>query len=135
MEQMNIFDFLAPPENHQKCKCGEWVENHGKRVMFGNIKPDHYYIADYSTCSHKWFKVVYVIKITEYEELCYVDDERGVKKHEWSWGNSWSCMTRKCYVDGDERPEAGEAESSGWWYEVDNGRQNKIRDTASQLQA
>ena len=88
---------------------GHWVDVHGKRVMFDDIRVGQYYIADYSTSSHDFFKIVYT-KDKKEDSLMYVDKEKGIKG-KWSWGNDYSCLTRKMYVDGDE-------ETGSWWYEV-----------------
>lgn len=113
--QLSLFDFIG--ESMAKLKAGELVESHGKRLMFEDIQVNHYYIADYSTCSHKFYKVIYVMWKNE-DSVGYVDDERGIKRG-WSWGNSYSALTRKMYVDSESNTSAGMADTSGWWYEME----------------
>lgn len=115
--QMSIFDFIHL--KNQKYKCGEWVETHGPRVTFDEVKINQYYIVDQSTVSHKWFKLVYVMWKKD-DAIGYVDDERGIKRG-WSWGNTYSALTRRKYVDEGIRPEFECAATSGWWYEVKDG--------------
>lgn len=100
----------------KKYEIGEWVEEHGKRVLFKDIQVNKCYIADYSTVSHKWLKVVYV-KWIKGDSVGYVDSPRGVKA-DWSWGNSFCALTREEYVNRECDPEKGEAESFEWWYEL-----------------
>lgn len=97
-------------------EIGSWVEEHGKRVLFKDIQVNKCYIADYSTASHKWLKVVYVKWIKE-DSVGYVDSPKGVKA-DWSWGNSFSALTREEYINRECDPEKGEAESFEWWYEL-----------------
>ena len=78
-------------------RVGEWVKEHGDRVMFEDIKEGHYYIADYSTVSHEWYKIVFV-KWVKDDSVGYVDAPKGVKG-KWSWGNSYSALTRKQYIN------------------------------------
>lgn len=92
-----------------KNECGEWVKDHGKRVMFDDLETDKYYIHDYSTTSNEFFKVVYTKKKTE-DTIMYVDSPRGIKA-EWSWGNSFSALSRKEWVNGEENHQ-------GWFYEM-----------------
>lgn len=92
-----------------KNECGEWVKEHGKRVMFDDLETDKYYVHDYSTTSNEFFKVVYTKKKTE-DTIMYVDSPRGIKA-EWSWGNSFSALSRKEWVNGEEC-------HSGWFYEM-----------------
>jgi hypothetical protein len=115
--QISIFDLLGESESMTQKKAGEWVDNHGNRVMFEDIQVNHYYIADYSTCSRKCYKVIYVMWKNE-DSVGYVDDERGIKRG-WSWGNSYSALTRQMYVDSDPNKGAGMADTSGWWYEME----------------
>ena len=123
--QMDIFDWLQQdnPELKVQAKhpAGEWVKEHGPRVMFDNIQENKYYIADYSTCSNKIFKVVYVMEKTE-DTLHYVDEEKGIKGG-WKWGNSYSALTRKQWVDAEPNNEADEAYSHSWWYELEEKSQ------------
>ncbi len=116
--QMDIFDFLGT-ENAARPKytCGAWVAKHGRRVKFDEIKPNNYYVADYSTCSHKWLKIVYLLE-KKSDSLMYVDDDKGIKRG-WRWGNSYSALTRRQYVDCEPNDSMGEAATSGWWYEVE----------------
>lgn len=120
--QISIFDLLGESESMTQKKAGEWGDNHGKRVMFEDIQVNHYYIADYSTVSHRFYKVIYVMWKNE-DSVGYVDDERGIKRG-WSLGNSYSALTRQMYVDSEPNKGAGMADTSGWWYEMeeDNGR-------------
>lgn len=106
------------PNHRKEIKIGDWVEDHGSRIHFDDIKENQIYIADYSTQSHKWYKVIYVKWIKD-DSVGYVDSEKGVSK-EWGWGNenSHSCLTRKMYIDAERNPDAGEADTSGWWYEL-----------------
>lgn len=104
------------PNHRKEIKIGDWVENHGSRIHFDDIKENQIYVADYSTQSHKWFKVIYV-KWIKGDSVGYVDSEKGVSK-EFSWGNNFSCKTRKMYIDAERNPDAGEADTSGWWYEL-----------------
>ena len=113
--QMTIFDFLKAKE--QKHSCGDWVESHGARVKFEDIQVNKFYISDKSTVSHKWFKLIYVVWKKD-DAIGYVDDERGIKRG-WSWGNSWSALTRKLYIDSEADTELKEAATSGWLYEVE----------------
>lgn len=92
-----------------KYECGEWVKEHGQRVLFEDIETDKYYIHDYSTVSHESFKVVYTKRKTE-DAIMYVDSPRGIKA-EWSWGNTFSALSRKEWVDGEEC-------HCGWFYEM-----------------
>lgn len=123
--QMDIFDWLQQdnPELKVQAKhpAGEWVKEHGPRVMFNDIQENKYYIADYSTCSNKFFKVVYVMEKTE-DTLHYVDEEKGIKGG-WKWGNSYSALTRKQWVDAEPNNDADEAYSHGWWYELEEKSQ------------
>lgn len=114
--QMSIFDFIKTDQT----KCGEWVTEHGERVFFDDIQENQYYIADYSTCQHQWFKVIFVKWKTD-ESIGYVDSEKGVAKPDsWRWGNNYSCLTRRMYVDGEERhvEALGYANKSGWFYKL-----------------
>lgn len=92
-----------------KYECGEWVKEHGQRVLFEDIETDKYYIHDYSTVSHESFKVVYTKRKTE-DAIMYVDSPRGIKA-EWSWGNTFSALSRKEWVNGEESGD-------GWFYEM-----------------
>lgn len=109
--QMNIFDFLKAPESVPDLSesVGEWVKEHGERVMFEDIKEGHYYIADYSTVSHEWYKIVFVKWIKD-DSVGYVDAPKGVKG-KWSWGNSYSALTRKQYIN---EPQT----CGGKWYMI-----------------
>lgn len=107
--QMSIFDFLKP-----ELKAGEWVTDFGERVLFDDIQVGQYYIADYSTTSHKWYKVVYT-KWKRDDCLGYIDDERGKKKN-WTWRNGYACLTRKMYVDHSLDKKMDEASTNGWFY-------------------
>lgn len=121
--QMSIFEILGqeprePSEAQKKEKqqmaaviyeCGEWVKNHGKRLMFEELEENRFYIHDYSTVSNEFFKVVYTKKKTE-DTIMYVDSPRGIKA-EWSWGNSCSALSRKEWVNGEES-------NQGWFYEM-----------------
>ena len=113
--QMDIFDFLKP-NKQMEIKVGEYVENHGKRILFDEIQENQYCIADCSTCSHKWYKVVYV-KWKSEDSVGYVDNEKGIKG-KWSFGNSYSALTRKMYIDAEYDERKQEAATSGWWYEL-----------------
>ncbi len=119
--QMSIFDFLGETKQNfpprPKYTCGAWVIDHGRRVKFDEIKPNKYYVADYSTCSHKWLKIVYLLE-KKSDSLMYVDDDKGIKRG-WCWGNSYSALTRRQYVDCKRDDSKGEAATSGWWYEVE----------------
>lgn len=95
--QMNIFDFIKEPVPDLSEKVGEWVKEHGDRVMFEDIKEGRYYIADYSTVSHEWYKIVFVKWIKD-DSVGYVDSPKGIKGA-WSWGNSYSALTRKQYIN------------------------------------
>lgn len=90
-------------------KVGDWVQEHGKRILFDDIKENSYYIADYSNISNVFYKLVYTKKKTE-DSLMYVDAEKGIKA-EWQAGNSFSCTTRKEYVDSN-------TPYCSWWYEL-----------------
>lgn len=92
-----------------KYECGEWVKEHGQRVLFEDLEIDKYYIHDYSTVSHESFKVVYTKRKTE-DTIMYVDSPRGIKA-EWSWGNTFSALSRKEWVNGEESGD-------GWFYEM-----------------
>ena len=121
--QVSIFDILGqeprePSETQKEEKpqmaavmyeCGEWVKNHGKRLMFEELEENKFYIHDYSTVSNEFFKVVYTKKKTE-DTIMYVDSPRGIKA-EWSWGNSFSALSRKDWVNDDES-------HNGWFYEM-----------------
>lgn len=113
--QMSIFDFLMP---QKPFNVGDWVEEHGQRIMFEDVRVDGYYIADYSTESHKWYKVVYVKWIKD-DSIGYVDSEKGIKG-KWTWGNNYSSLTRKERIDADRdmNPLAKLSDTNGWWYEV-----------------
>lgn len=90
-------------------ECGEWVKDHGKRLMFEELEENKFYIHDYSTTSNEFFKVVYTKKKTE-DTIMYVDSPRGIKA-KWSWGNSFSALSRKDWVNDDES-------HNGWFYEM-----------------
>lgn len=105
---------LSP--RRKKYKVGEWVNERGSRIKFSDIKPNHYYIADYSPNFRKLYKVVYA-KWVKDDEVGYVDAEKGIKG-KWSWGNSYSAMTRKMYVDRERQDDKGEVDTNGWWYEL-----------------
>lgn len=118
--QMSIFDILGqePSEAQEtekpqmaavKNECGEWVKDHGKRLMFEELEENKFYIHDYSTTRNEFFKVVYTKKKTE-DTIMYVDSPRGIKA-EWSWGNSFSALSRKEWVNGEEC-------HCGWFYEM-----------------
>lgn len=94
-----------------KLVAGKWVKEHGKRILFDDIQEGKYYIADYSTASHDWFKVVYVKEKVD-DALHYVDAPKGVRGY-WTWGSNYSALARKQWVDGEDRKQ-------GWWYEVEN---------------
>ncbi len=131
--QMTIFDFIEQIETNKETKqvqAGQWVEKHGARVFFEDIQTDKYYIADYSTESHKWYKVVYPLEKTE-NSLMYVDNEKGIKRG-WSWGNNYSCLTRKQYVNCDEEPWMKDASTHGWWYEVEPTTEEKQDKTGTE---
>ena len=102
-----------------KVQAGDWVKEHGARVFFEDIEPNNYYIADYSTASHKFFKVVYVIEKKD-GDIHYVDSERGVIDKKWSWGNSYSALTRRQYINADENKDQAEGGTNGWWYQIAN---------------
>lgn len=95
---------------------GEWLKGHGKRIFFDDIKEGSYYLADQSTESMKCYKVAYVKQKVE-NDLRYVDSPKGIKG-EWNWGNSYSCLTRKQYVDADNSNLAGASATNGYWYEI-----------------
>ena len=95
---------------------GEWLKGHGKRIFFDDIKEGGYYLADLSTESMKCYKVAYVKQKVE-NDLHYVDSPKGIKG-EWNWGNSYSCLTRKQYVDTDNSNLAGASATNGYWYEI-----------------
>ena len=97
---------------------GTWVKSHGRRVLFDEIKVGQYYIADYSNESRESLKIVYTKKKVE-DKLMYVDSPRGVNG-EWSWGNSYSAMTRQEYIDGEEK-------NCSWWYELAAVEEKTIR--------
>lgn len=121
--QMSIFEILGQEPREQSeaqekekpqmaavmYECGEWVKEHGKRLMFEELEENRFYIHDYSTVSNEFFKVVYTKKKTE-DTIMYVDSPRGIKA-EWSWGNSFSALSRKEWVNGEES-------NNGWFYEM-----------------
>ena len=123
--QMSLFEFNEKPKEEDPKEelqeaaeqprngftIGEWVQEHGKRVLFGDIQVNKCYITDYSIASHKWFKVVYVKWIKD-GSVGYVDAPKG-EKGEWSWGNSYSALTRETDIN-----RQSDAESFGWWYEL-----------------
>ena len=120
--QISLFDLYGFHSNSKsivklKVKAGEWVEGHGKRVMFNDIQINRYYTVDYSTYSRKAYKVIYVMWKNE-DSIGYVDDDRGIKRG-WSWGNSYSALTRQMYIDSEPKTDAGESDTSGWWYEME----------------
>lgn len=116
--QINMFDYLESIKGKDKSPiAGAWVETHGKRILFDDIEVGKYYIADYSTASNNWFKIVFVKKKTE-DSIMYVDDPKGIKG-EWGWGKSYSALTRKDDVNSDPNTQAGEGASMGWWYLID----------------
>lgn len=104
------------PNHRKEIKIGDRVEDHGSRIHFDDIKENQIYIADCSTQSHKWYKVVYV-KWIKNDSVGYVDSEKGVTK-EFSWGKKYSFKTSKRYIDAEPNPNLGEADTSGWWYEL-----------------
>lgn len=114
--QMNIYDFLQKAAEPQELKCGQYVEQIGERVKFDEIEENKYYIADYSTFGHKWYKVIFT-KWKKNDAVGYVDSEKGILK-DWSWGNNFSCQTRRLYVDAEEDKEKQLANTHGWWYRV-----------------
>lgn len=95
---------------------GEWLKGHGKRIFFDDIKEGSYYLADLSTESMKCYKVAYIKQKVE-NDLRYVDSPKGIKG-EWNWGNSYSRLTRKQYVDADNSNLAGASATNGYWYEI-----------------
>lgn len=97
---------------------GEYVDKIGKRILFKDILVDHYYIVDYSTQNHRWYKVVYV-KWIEDDSVAFVDKPKGIKG-EWTWGNTYSGLARKLYIDAERKDSTvfGMADTSGWWYEL-----------------
>ena len=100
-------------------KVGDWVQEHGKRVLFDDIKENNYYIADYSNISNGFYKLVYTKKKTE-DSLMYVDAEKGIKA-EWQAGNSFSCTTRREYVDSN-------TPYCSWWYELPEEQETVTED-------
>lgn len=112
--QMSIFDFLKS-EPEKEAKIGEFVKTHGKRVWFDDIKEGQCYVVDYSSYYEKSYKKVYVKRI-EGDKVMYVDNPRGVNV-DWSWGNSFSAMTRAQYIDAEEDYDKGKANTLGWWFE------------------
>lgn len=104
-------------------EAGEWIEDHGQRVMFEDLKVNHYYVTDYSTSSHKWLKVVYVKWIKD-DSVGYVDAPKGVKG-EWIWGNNYSALSRKAWINAEREIQAGEADTNGWFYEIPEGGTNE----------
>ena len=123
--QVSIFDILgqeprepSEPQKEEKpqvaavmYECGEWVKDHGKRLLFEELEENKFYIHDYSTVSNEFFKVVYTKKKTK-DTIMYVDSPRGIKA-EWSWGNSFSALSRKDWVNDD-------TSHNGWFYEMPN---------------
>lgn len=117
--QMSVFDFLHSNESAKQdlsIKPGEYVESHGERVFFDQIKENQCYIADCSTQHHKWYKIIYV-KWKRDDSIGYVDSEKGIKG-KWSWGNTYSALTRKMYIDTEYKQHLQEAATSGWWYKI-----------------
>ena len=111
--QMSIFDFLSK-EPEKEAKIGAFVKTHGKRVMFDDIQEGKCYVVDYSSYYARSFKKVYVKKI-DGDKVMFVDSPRGVDA-EWSWGNSFSAMTRAHYIDAEENEDKGCAGRLGWWF-------------------
>ena len=108
-DQEQVAAVQEKPTAEQSEPVGTWVKSHGRRVLFDEIKVGQYYIADYSNESRESLKIVYTKKKVE-DKLMYVDSPRGVNG-EWSWGNSYSAMTRQEYIDGEEK-------NCSWWYEL-----------------
>lgn len=91
--QMTIFDLL-PPE----IKPGQWVKDHGPRVMFDNIIPGRMYIEEAG--SPQYMRAVRVIRIAN--GIVFETDGSPV-------AHDGHMMTRREYIDG---------EPGGWMYEV-----------------
>lgn len=78
-EQMDIFSFLP-----EQFKPGDWIEEKdvGRELTFDEIvqRIGNCIVMDYSTESHRWYKVVLVEKIIIVEEnqrrLIYYDGDR-----------------------------------------------------------
>lgn len=104
------------PEPKKAFEAGDHVEEHGARVMFEELQVNHYYIADYSTESHKWFRVVFVKWIKD-DAVGFVDSPKGIKG-KWSWGTKYSALSRKMYINAERNSAIGEADTSGWFYEL-----------------
>lgn len=116
--QISIFDYIdnTKAEKQEQISVGEWIANHGQRVKFKDIEINKSYVVDYSTCSNRYYKVILVKNKTD-DAIMYVDNEKGIKG-KWSWGNSYSCMTRQMYVDADSNKQAGENCENGWFFEL-----------------
>lgn len=126
-KDLPVLSGLTDEPIEKKTKIGESVKTHGKRVWFDDIKEGQCYLVDNSSYYAKSYKKVYVKQI-EGDKVMYVDNPRGVNA-DWSWGNSFSAMTRAEYIDAEENYDKGKANTLGWWFEEgEETDENKIEE-------